>query len=222
MSAKPANACFLGAGCATEWTQILNNVQLVAQNAKLAEQLKNDIQMLADMVRNSKNIPQWVWGRLASDQAQLASILRQGQSIAYSAGQIDQIFRQRFPGYTLPGATFYAQYRTWNSTAMDTIQGSLGLAKMRWQQMQEDQGDIQQLRRVAMGVDARNASIQTVANITEYQVEQLHKLQAIVLAQANTQGAYYGYVLQKEAVKKASAEQFFNYSAKPETGHKGY
>jgi type IV secretion system protein TrbJ len=220
--APRVHACFMGVGCSTEVTQILNNVELLKQNMTLAEQLKKEMDMLADMVHNSKNIPLWVWGRLESDQAQLASLLRQGQSIAYSAGEIDQIFRQRFPGYALPGATFYSQYKSWNATAMDTIQGSLGLAKARWQQMQFEQNDIQQLRRVAMGQDARNASIQTVANITEYQVEQLHKLQAIVMAQANTQGVYYGYVLQKEAVKKALAEKFFNYAAQPGTGYKGY
>src|SRR5579872_4074563 len=52
---------------ATEFTQLLNHAQLVLQYLRQGEQLANEIQMYADMVRNSQRFGNQPFGPIGSD-----------------------------------------------------------------------------------------------------------------------------------------------------------
>src|SRR3982751_5631001 len=88
---------------ATEFTQLLNNAQLVQhgaeqlrQSAQLAQQIQNQLQMYQNMLQNTATLPTRIWGQAQADLAQLVSLTQQGQSLAYGMSNIDQVFRQRF------------------------------------------------------------------------------------------------------------------------------
>ena len=56
------------------------------------EQLANELKMFANMLRNSKNIPNQVFGPVQADLNSLAQIVQGGQALAYSMGNLDQQF----------------------------------------------------------------------------------------------------------------------------------
>ena len=213
---------FFGAGGATEFTQKLNNMELVAMYANMGEQLATEIKQLADMVKNSTNTNGWAYGRVSADLNELAAIVQQGQAISYATADADRIFRTRFPGYTPTGPAYYKQYRVWNTTALDTVTGLLGAAARTQQQLQYEQGVIANLRDLASGATGRMASLQVNNMIAEQSVEQLNKLRAMMAADAASKQVYYGYVLQKDAVQAATTEDFFHFETQPEKGNKGY
>jgi P-type conjugative transfer protein TrbJ len=118
-------------GGATEFTQVLNNGELVSlvgqsttqinnqiqQISQLATQIQNQLKIYQNMLQNTAQLPSHVWGQVEGDLKQLQSVVNQGQGIAFSMGNIDDVLKQRFQSYAqfktnLPnGANFASTYQ---------------------------------------------------------------------------------------------------------------
>jgi hypothetical protein len=61
---------------ATEITQLLNHAQLIMQYLRQAQQLEQAIKQLADMVKNSRTLPNQVFGPITADLSALAAIVQ--------------------------------------------------------------------------------------------------------------------------------------------------
>ena len=92
--AMPAQAAGQLVG-STEFTQILNNAELVGlagqsgiqidnqvtQIAHQVEQIQNQLRIYENMLQNTLKLPDQVWGQVEDDLAQLQSIVGQGEGI---------------------------------------------------------------------------------------------------------------------------------------------
>jgi type IV secretion system protein TrbJ len=74
-----------------------------------------------------------------------------GQALAYSLGNLDQLFRQTYPGYGYNTGAFYTQYRNWSQTSLDTALGTLRAAGLQGRQLQTEQAIINSLRASLQG-----------------------------------------------------------------------
>src|SRR5215471_17303110 len=83
---------------ATEVTQLLNHAQLVLEYTRQGEQLANELNMYADMLRNSRQLGRHIFGSIAGDINALGRIVQGGRAPAYSLGNLDATFRTTFPG----------------------------------------------------------------------------------------------------------------------------
>ena len=126
---------------ATEFTQLLNNAQLVMSYLRQGQQLVNELNMYADMVRNVKNIPNQVFGPIQADLNALAQIVQGGRALAYSLGNLDVQFRNTFRGYRTTPTAYYTNYKNWSQTSLDTTLGTLRAAGLQGQQLQSEQAN---------------------------------------------------------------------------------
>src|SRR5690348_13513805 len=110
---------------ATEITQLMNHAQLVMQYIRQGQQLANELNMYSNMLKNSRSIPGYTFGAINNDINALAAIVQGGQALAYSLGNLDQIFRQTYPGYGYNAGAFYLRYKNWSQTSLDTTLGTL-------------------------------------------------------------------------------------------------
>ena len=131
---------------ATEVTQLLNHAQLVMQYIRQGTQLANELNMYANMVRNTNALPAQTFGSVMNDLNALAGIVQGGQALAYSLGNLDQLFRQTYPGYGYNSGAYYTQYRNWSQTSLDTTLGTLRAAGMQGQQLQSEQSVLTALK----------------------------------------------------------------------------
>ncbi|MHC2295098.1 P-type conjugative transfer protein TrbJ [Bradyrhizobium barranii subsp. barranii] len=162
-----ARSAFAGGGAlsggATEWTQMLNNSELVSlvgksaeqvnnqikQITQLAEQIQNQLKIYSNMLQNTAQLPNHIWGQVQSDLNQLRNIVSQGQGIAFSMGNIDDVLKQRFQSYAdfktrLPNnASFSSTYQTWSSTNRDTIGSTLRAASLTADQFSSEEATIE-------------------------------------------------------------------------------
>ena len=166
LSASSATSTHAGGGGffgATEFTQILNNgelVGLVGQSAEqiqnqvtqitqLAEQIQNQLRIYENMLQNTLTLPSHVWGQVESDLMQLQSLVQQGQSIAFSMGNADDVLRQRFESFAdfksglANGQTFSSSYQDWSDTNRDTIGATLRAAGLTADQFSSEESTIQ-------------------------------------------------------------------------------
>ena len=197
---------------ALETTQWLNHAELVLQYLRQGEQLSNELNMYADMVKNSRILSSQTFGAITNDLNALAAIVQGRQALAYSLGNLDQLFRQTFPGYAYNAGTYYTQYRNWSQTSLDTTLGTLRAAGLQGQQLQSEQAVLDSLRASLESSDGRLEAIQAVGDISEQQVEQLMKLRELMMADMSSKQAYQAAIIQQQAASEAAAQQFFTYA----------
>src|SRR5260370_2084912 len=140
---------------ATEVTQLLNHAQLILQYIRQGTQLANELNMYADMLKNTRMLPAHTFGAIMNDVNALAAIVQGGQALAYSLGNLDQRFRQTYPGYGYNAGGYYTQYRNWSQTSLDTTLGTLRAAGMQGQQLQGEQAILASLINSIAWTDGR-------------------------------------------------------------------
>jgi P-type conjugative transfer protein TrbJ len=197
---------------ATEITQLLNHAQLVMEYIRQGEQLANELNIYADMVKNSRTLSGQAFGAVMNDINALAAIVQGGQALAYSLGNLDQLFRQTYPGYGYNAGTYYIQYRDWSQTSLDTTLGTLRAAGLQGQQLQSEQAILNSLRSSLQGTDGRLEAIQVLGDISEQQVEQLMKLRELMMADMSSKQAYQAAIIQQQAASEGAAQRFFTYT----------
>lgn len=216
-------------GAATEWTQLANNAQLVdllkssglqvdnqlTQISQLAEQIQNQLKIYENMLQNTAQLPSHIWGEVEGDLKQLRSIVDQGQSIAFSMGNADDVLKQRFKSYAdlqtnLPNAeSFSSTYQTWSDTNRDTIGSTLKAASLTADQFDSEESTMSSLRNMSESADGQMRALQVGHEIAAQQVAQMQKLRGLVSQQMTMMGTW----LQSEQTDKDLAqkrrEEFF-------------
>jgi P-type conjugative transfer protein TrbJ len=208
-------------GLATEWTQLANHLQLVNSYIRQGEQLRQEILMVLDMAKNTATLPSQVFGPVASDIAQLASIVQGGRALAYSMANLDAEFRSRFRGWGYNSRTWYLDYRNWSQTSLDTTLGTLKAAGLQGQELQSEQAVLNQLRSMAESSDGRMKALQVANQIAEQQVEQMMKLRQLMLADLQSKQAFQAAQIQRQASTEAASERFFTFGGRSGDG-RGY
>jgi type IV secretion system protein TrbJ len=205
---------------ATEVTQLLNHAQLVMQYVRQGQQLANELNMYADMLKNTRSLPGYTFGAISNDINALAAIVQGGQALAYSLGNLDQVFRQTYPGYGYNAGAFYQQYKSWSQTSLDTTLGTLRAVGLQGRQLQSEQAIINSLQMSLHGSAGRLEAMQALGNIAEQQVEQLLKLRQLMIADMSSKQAYQAAMVQQQAASEAAAQRFFTYTPASSDGQK--
>ena len=194
---------------ATEVTQLLNHAQLVLSYIRQGLQLEREIAILTNAERNTKGLSSQTFGAIQTDINALAQIVQGGQALAYSLGNLDQLFRSTFPGYGKTPTVYYSDYQRWSQTSLDTTLGALRAAGLQSQQMQSEQGIIRALEGMSETAEGRMEALNVLAQIDDQQVQQLMKLRELMLADMSSKQAYQAAMIQQQAADEAAAQWFF-------------
>jgi len=217
-------------GGATEWTQLANNAELVSlvgqsaeqvnnqikQISQLAEQIQNQLNIYNNMLQNTAQLPNHVWGQAENDLKSLQNVVSQGQGIAFSMGNADDVLRQRFQSFAemksnLPdGASFSSTYQGWSTTNRDTVAGTLKGANLTAQQFGSEEATMSSLRAMSESADGQMKALQVGHQIATQQVAQMQKLRGLVSQQMTMMGTWYQSDQAQKDLAQARREQFFN------------
>jgi len=216
----PMNAGVV-AGVATEWTQILNHVQLVMNYIRMGVQLQIEMQQLSEQLKQGKGLPSQIFGSIQQDLGQLAQIVQGGQALAYSMGNLDAQFRNTFPGYSSRTSGYFNDYKKWSQTSLDTTLSTLRAVGLQGEQLNSAQAVLAQLRAMSAGASGQMEAVEVGNQIAEQQVEQLMALRQLMLVDLQSKQAYQAEQIQKEQADKAALEQVFG-TQPLVTDHKKY
>lgn len=217
-------------GVATEWTQLANNAQLVellkssglqvdnqlTQISQLAEQIQNQLKIYDNMLQNTARLPDHIWGEVERDLSQLRGIVENGQSIAFSMGNADDVLQQRFKSYAdlkknLPnGESFSSTYRAWSETNRDTIAGTLRAASLTADQFDTEEGTMDEIRSMSQSADGQMKALQVGHQIAAQQVSQMQKLRGLVSQQMTMMGTWLQSEQTDKDLAQARRERFFD------------
>lgn len=216
-------------GAATEWTQVLNNGELVAlvgksgeqvhnqlvQINQLAQQIETQLNIYQNMLQNTAILPKHVWGQVEADLNQLRSIVETGQSIAFSMGNADDVLQQRFQSYSalrtnLPNnASFSSTYQTWSDTNRETIASTLRAASLTSEQFSNEEATMSSLRSMSETADGQIKALQVGHQLAAQQVEQTQKLRGLVAQQTTMTATWLQSEQTDKDLAQARREKFF-------------
>ncbi len=217
-------------GQATEWTQLANNTELISlvgksaeqvnnqitQISQLAEQIQNQLNIYKNMLQNTAQLPDHVWGQVENDLKNLQNVVNQGQGVAFSMGNADDVLKQRFQSFAdmksnLPdGASFSTTYQSWSATNRDTIAGTLKAANLTAEQFSSEESTMSQLRSMSESSDGQMKALQVGHEIAAQQVAQMQKLRGLVSQQMTMMGTWFQSEQARQDLAQARREQFFS------------
>ncbi|UXN67920.1 P-type conjugative transfer protein TrbJ (plasmid) [Devosia neptuniae] len=223
---------------ATEFTQILNNAELVGlvgqsgvqidnqitQIGHQLEQIQNQLRIYENMMQNTLTLPDQVWGQVESDLDRLRTIVGEGQGMAFSMGNIDDMLKQRFQSYSefladpLRGEDFSAAYQSWSDTNRDTIAGTLKTANLTAEQFSSEEATMAQLRNMSQTSVGQMQALQVGHQIATQQVAQTQKLRGLVSQQMTMMGTWYQSEQAARDLAQSRREEFFNATRPPTSG----
>ncbi len=236
-----ARAALAGGGLtggATEYTQMLNNGELISlvgksaeqvnnqitQISQLAQQIQNQLNIYKNLLQNTAQLPSHIWGQVQSDLNQLRNIVNQGQGIAFSMGNVDDVLKQRFQSFadfktSLPNnASFSSTYQTWSSTNRDTIGGTLKAASLTADQFSSEESTMSQLRSMSESADGQMKALQVGHEIATQEVAQMQKLRGLVSQQMTMMATWYQSEQSEKDLSQARRQEFFKSTAPSTSG----
>ncbi|MFT4118332.1 P-type conjugative transfer protein TrbJ [Bradyrhizobium sp.] len=225
-------------GGSTEFTQIMNNGELVSlvgqsttqinnqiqQISQLATQIQNQLKIYENMVQNTAQLPAHIWGQVESDLTQLQNIVNKGQGMAFSMGNIDDVLKQRFQSYSqfktnLPnGTSFASTYQNWSNTNRDTISATLQAAGLTSQQFSTENSTMSQLKTASQSADGQMKALQVGHEIAVQEVAQMQKLRGLISQQTTMMATWFQSSQASKDLSQARREQFFNATAPATSG----
>lgn len=236
-SSVPAHAGAI-TGQATEWTQLLNNSELVGlvgqsaeqiqnqvtQITQLAEQIQNQIRIYENMLQNTLQLPDHIWSQVENDLSRLQSLVNQGQGIAFSMGNIDDVLKQRFQSFgefqsgLADGQDFSSSYQDWSDTNRDTIASTLRAAGFTAEQFGSEEATMGQLRSMSQSAVGQMQALQVGHQIAAQQVAQSQKLRGLVSQQMTMMATWYQSEQASKDLAQTRREEFFKSTAPATSG----
>lgn len=197
---------------------------VVAQTAKIVDEidiLHSQLNSINQELAQLKS-GQYEWSNVQGVINNLGNTVQQTNGLAYNAGNLDQQFKQYFPGYQ--SSTNYTQfYQDLVNKTQNTLNGVLQSAGSSANDFENEQTRLNYLQQQVQSSQGQTQAIQAASQIASEQVSQLQLLRQAVVAQTNAQTAYYAEQVQQQATARAEENQVINAGSTtaPEIGHSG-
>ncbi|WP_168404038.1 P-type conjugative transfer protein TrbJ [Erwinia amylovora] len=222
-----ANA-FVCANCGTEWTQLLNNGQLVQQVETSLNQLQTQLNSYQNLVNNTKNIPDQLWGNAFSDISQVSSLIRQSKALAAQATNLDSEFSSRYGSYenylngSLSGDTWSNKYSQWSNETNDNLKYALKSTGLQLDQMDDEDSTIKSLQAMSESSTGRMQAIQVGNQMAAQGIRQTQKLRQMMGMQIQMQADYMATQADQTAAQRADVANFNKQVTIPTTDGTNY
>jgi len=206
---------------ATEITQLLNHVQLMQQYIQQVQMVQNNFLRYANMLQNTRVLPNQMVGPVLQDLNQLARVVVGGQALAYSMSNLNARFASTYPGYSQAynANAYYQNYANWSQTSLDTTFSSLRAMGVQGQELQNTQTFLTAMRQRMMTPQGRLDAVQIGTEVSEQEVEQLLLLRQLMILDLQSKQAYQATQIQNEQAAAAGEQTFFGYQAWQSDGY---
>jgi P-type conjugative transfer protein TrbJ len=199
--------------CASEWTQLANNVQLVSSQAELIRQTINQVKMIDDQIKNTKNLAQGDWGNTFDQLQTLNQLARHGESIAFSSANVMDDMNNTFKGYDawhkdVAPEDLSSHYQQVSQTLGDTAMAAMRVANGIHQQQADDNAVVKSQQHASQSATGRLQAIQAGNQLTSQVINQLQKLETLMSAQIQLTSTLVQAENERQQAKRAQTDKF--------------
>lgn len=189
-------------GGASEWTQVLNNIQLVDTYAQQTLGLQQQIIQSEQLIRSLQDNPVGAVvpdiNQLARNQAKMMAL---GNDIGNNMSKVDQNFAKTF---TNPQAgEFGVKFKMWTNEALKAQRISLdSSAGYQEDSRKSEESILRQLTNKLAALNTPAAKLQAIGDVNAAQLKSTQELNNLFAQQQAAQAAYMSAQLSKEQMKE--------------------
>lgn len=199
--------------CSTEWTQLANNIQLISSQAELIRQTINQVKMIDDQIKNTKNLVNGDWGNTFDQLQKLNQLARQGESIAFSSANVMDDMNNAFKGYEawnkdVAPQELSSHYQQVSKTLGDTAMAAMSVANGIHQQQTADNAVIKSQQHASMNATGRLQAIQAGNQLTAQVINQLQKMETLMSAQIQLTSTLVQAENERQQAKRGQTDKF--------------
>ncbi len=147
--------------------------------------------------QNVKNFASFNWVDISQTLANLGAAIQTGQSMAYTMQNMDQSFKQVYPGYQSP-QNYQQAYANWSNTALDTVRGALDSISLQASDFASEEQTIDALRGIAGSPAGQMEALQSGNMLAGEMLNQIAELRQLEMTQVNSQNTFMAYQVQKD------------------------
>ena len=190
-------------GFATELTQTLNNVQLVAllgeetkgvalnvkQLATQADLLRTQFQAYENMLINTQNLPETIWGDVETSLLNLRGVMAEANALAGDGAALDALLRGRlvtdplYEASPLAREEFAHRYDEWAGLSRSALNAALGTARMTVEDVDTESDLLARIAGQGRSVAGQVEAIQVGNELSASIARQLAQLRVLTAAQ---------------------------------------
>lgn len=198
---------------ATEFTQIANNLQLLASYGEQAQQTVHQFNTYQKMLQNLKqSVPSvlldqqalnlWNSQNMTQTFRNLRTIVQNGQQVSYSLATQDQLFKRLHPGY---GSAFNSKdsYRDWSDNTHAAVNNALAVSSVQADSIDSEQDMIRELQSRSQSADGQLMMMKAGNDIGVAMIGQMQQLRQLQMAQMTAQGQF----MQSQASMQDASKQ---------------
>ena len=192
-----------GTGGSTEFTQIMNNVELANSYAQQILDYEAQLMQYATMLKNLMSNPLGVLApdldKAIRDVARLWSV---GKNIASSLSQIDKTFADTFNSPI--ALNFSKKFDTWHESSMDGLKSAMLNAGLQRENFESDTDALGELIKSVERADGALGALQALGSLNAAQINEAMKLRDLISLQ---QVAQNNYLAAKASTAKATEDR---------------
>ena len=208
-----------GGADATEFTQLLNNIELGELNgtelsalARQAQQLLNETAMIQNQLKNLVTLEDNPVA-MVNALKQLSNIVQQGQIMSYAAQNVDALYANMYPGYStylnqdISSAILQQKHLDWSQRNTDNIKATLKASGIHEQTLLNEQDRLDTLVGMSKTSGGRLQAIQAGNLIAAEEVASLQRLRQLIMVNNQHMANYQAQQQDKEDVNAAKWQQ---------------
>lgn len=207
--------------CADRIQQLLSYAKEVEQVAETITMRIAQAQMLRNQVQNMVSLPGQVWHNIEGNFSATQSLFSRGSQLALSASMVSSQLAT-YRAYLGQAIEMPGQYERWSKQANDAVTASLSGLGLQRDQMASDRQIVEAIRTRSSGAGGAVQAIQANTEMASAQVNELHRLREILLADAQLNANALQMQADKEAVGQAIHDRFFASPREAMTGNRRF
>jgi P-type conjugative transfer protein TrbJ len=204
---------------ATEFTQIANNIQLLAQYQEQLQQTVHQFNQYKMMLQNlEKMTPSqllderatilWNSQNMIEAFRNLQTVVVNGQRISYTSQSQEEVFKKVHTGFSSPFDP--KAYRNWSDNTHAAVVNALAVANVQSEAMGGERTMVQELQSRSRTANGQLAALQAGHDVGIAMVGQMQQLRQLQIAQMNAQNTFLAQQTSVVDQAKKSVKFFLN------------
>lgn len=172
----------------------------VASLKNQTTQIKNALESLQLLTKNSKSLKDLEWRNLQELILEMNDIATQGQAIAYNMRQVGEKFDKAFPEILNPKT----------QAVRDTLKSNMLVLHKSAEDFTKQQRSLDALKRHSQQAEGHMQAVQVASEIAAENINQLQELKRVIAAQSNAHMVFMSHQVTNEAQETQAVVKFLN------------
>jgi P-type conjugative transfer protein TrbJ len=178
-----------------------------------AENLQKNIQQLQTMRTNLKKLSPRDWIEFENQVRELKQLVSYQEALTYAATNYEQLFKDKYKDYgqfvqmyqgTTGVTDFNQEYKKLNKTTRDTVESALKQLNLSMDDMESDRAVMNRLKTLSKSSVGQKQAISVVSQISLHSIEQLKKLEKVLMANSQLHAAWIAKQNAREEMEDAA------------------